>query len=115
MSRRKSTLAFQNSRARCLNRVLITVRLLFIVYVTLFPFDFVTRVDHEFDFSLIKPDSLSDWLRNIILFIPFGFGFSYLMFKHKSKEKTLLLKVVIISFGLSSTVEILQLFLSPVC
>ena len=111
MSRRKSTLAFQNSRARCFNRVLITVSLLFILYVTLFPFDFVTRVDHEFDFSLIKPDSLGDWLRNIILFIPFGFGLSYLMFKHKSKEKALLLGVVIISFGLSSIVEILQLFL----
>ena len=111
MNRRKSTLAFQKLEVKCFNRLLITVSILVILYVTLFPFNFATRVNPEFDFSLVKPDSLGDWLRNIILFIPFGFGFSCLIFKRKGNGKALLIGVLIVSFGLSSIVEILQLFL----
>ncbi|MDJ0595877.1 MAG: VanZ family protein, partial [Pleurocapsa sp. MO_226.B13] len=111
MNRQKSTLAFHKQEVKCFNRVLITVSLLLILYVTLFPFIFATRVNPGFDFSLVKPDSLGDWLRNIILFIPFGFGFSCLMFKRKGQGKALFIGVLIVSFSLSSIVEILQLFL----
>ncbi|WP_019508813.1 VanZ family protein [Pleurocapsa sp. PCC 7319] len=111
MNRRKSTLAFRKLEGKCFNRVLLTASILFILYVTLFPFDFATRVNPGFDFRLVKPDSLGDWLRNIILFIPFGFGFSYLKFKSKEQEAALLIGVLILSFGLSFLVEILQLFL----
>ena len=111
MNRRKSTLAFKKIGVKRFNKLLITVSLLFILYATLSPFDFATRVNPGFDFRLVKPDSFGDLLRNIILFIPFGFGFSCLKFRRNGQVKALLLGVLVVSFGLSTTVEIIQLFL----
>lgn len=111
MNRRKSTLVFKKIGVKRFNSLLITVSLLFILYATLSPFDFATRIGPGFDFRLFKPDSFGDLLRNIILFIPFGFGFSYSKFRRNGQVKALLVSVLVVSFGLSSTVEIIQLFL----
>ena len=111
MNRRKSIFALQKLRVKYFYRVLTSVSLLFILYVTLFPFDFVSTVNHGFDLTLIEPDSLGDWFRNIILFIPFGFGVSCLILKPQKRARGLLIGVLIVSLSLSSIVEILQLFL----
>lgn len=111
MNRRKSTLVFKKIGVKRFNKLLIIVSLLFILYATLSPFDFATRVGPGFDFRLFKPDSIGDLLRNIILFLPFGFGFCCLKFRRNGQVKALLISVLVVSFGLSLTVEIIQLFL----
>lgn len=90
--------------------------LLLILIVTLFPFDF-----HFSDkFSLSSAISRFygwgdpiDWFNNIILFIPFGLGLTCLLQKThlQAASKIAAVLIIIISAGLSSTVEILQLFL----
>jgi hypothetical protein len=54
---------------------------------------------------------LSDWLQNIILFVPLGCSLASLMWKGPVKRLSNGVVVLIVSAGLSATVEISQLFL----
>jgi glycopeptide antibiotics resistance protein len=93
---------------------LVTVNFGLIFIAGLFPFDF----SFQGTFSLTSlfsrfygwSDS-SDWILNIILFVPFGFSLALSMQKVPSGCTIRNALVVIASAGLSATVEILQLFL----
>lgn len=85
-----------------------------VLYTTLFPFDFILRGDSflketgaRFDFTWVKLRTPIDLLRNIVLFIPIGFGFTYIL---RKKLKTWI-AVLTIGLGLSLTVELLQVLL----
>ena len=69
----------------------------------------------RFDLRLIKTDNLTDWVRNIVLFIPFGFGLSALFGRERpalslSKWPFLntLLLTTLFGFLLSLSIEIYQ-------
>ena len=85
-----------------------------ILYTTLFPFDFL--FPHQFsniDFNFIKPNVGIDYGRNILLFIPFSFGLTYLLSRRKKRHRQIVIAVVIfVGAGLSTAVEVLQLFVS---
>lgn len=105
-------------RASQLVRLIVLGGLLLILYTTLFPFDFVSRennllgeVGRRFDFSLVKPDAPFDFFRNIILFLPIGFGISYQAQKKERGKIWCLLTALILGFSLSLAVELLQVFL----
>lgn len=81
---------------------------------TLFPFNFsfkhgfsVKEIANSFDNS----SSLSDQLGNVLLFLPLGFGLTCLLQTRRLGATAKLAIVLIISAGLSFTVEILQVFL----
>lgn len=93
---------------------IVTSSILLVLVCTLFPFQFsfaqgfsIQVIVSRFSYS----GNLSDWLRNIILFMPFGFGLACLMQSTKLGGLVLLAIVVILSAGLSFTVEFLQVFL----
>lgn len=100
--------------------ILVTVgALLLIGYTTLFPFDF-TMIDdlspsgivRQFDWRLVKPDVIWDFGRNVLLFLPWGFGLTGLLGRTNLSRKSIILLVTIVSFFLSSSIEISQLFLT---
>ncbi|MEA5519671.1 VanZ family protein [Limnoraphis robusta] len=88
--------------------------LLFILFLTLFPFDFLTSVN----FSITKlthffdhPSNSIDFIGNIFLFIPFGFGLTGWMYKKGLGKTVILVLVLFTSMAVSVTIEILQIFL----
>jgi VanZ family protein len=88
--------------------------LLFILFLTLFPFDFLTSVNfyitkltHFFD----HPSNSIDFIGNIFLFIPFGFGLTGWMYKKGLGKTVILVLVLFTSMAVSVTIEILQIFL----
>ena len=88
--------------------VVFTCGLLLVLGCTLFPFDFsFGKIVNTFEYL----SSLSDALANVLLFIPFSFGLTGLIQKRKLKGIAPLIVVLAASFGLSLTVEILQMFL----
>ena len=88
---------------------------IFLVLVTtLFPFNFsfkdgfaIKEVIHSFN----NQSNLTDWLGNILLFIPFGFGLACMSQKNKFRGIAAVIGILLVSFCLSLTVEILQGFL----
>lgn len=97
------------------------VSLLIIFIVTLYPFGFSMRgIDNRKIISYLvlerRPSSIYDILNNILLFLPFGFGFSgySLQIRGIPARKTIL-AATIISFGISYIVEVLQIFLPSRC
>jgi len=88
--------------------------LLLILYTTLFPFDILfSHPLSKFAFNLIEPDMLLDYGRNILLFIPFSFGLSYLLTQRtKIPRHIAIAAVILIGASLSATVEGLQIFIS---
>ncbi|TVL95452.1 MAG: hypothetical protein CV082_11000 [Candidatus Brocadia sp. BL1] len=97
------------------------ISLLIIFIITLYPFGFSMRgIDNRKIISYLvlewRPSSIYDILNNILLFLPFGFGFSgySLQVKGAHALKTLA-GATIISFGISYIVEILQIFLPSRC
>ncbi|MCB0209166.1 MAG: VanZ family protein [Anaerolineae bacterium] len=93
--------------------------LLIILYTTLFPFDFVfiknlslINIFHYFDWPFVKPDSKWDFARNVLLFLPWGFGLTGLLATQKISRYLLFFLIVAVSLLLSSTIEILQIFLT---
>lgn len=96
----------------------ITILSLLIVFITtLYPFGFSLRgLDNRraFHYFILElhPSSIYDVLNNILLFLPFGFGFSgyFIQIKGAGILKTLA-GAIFAGFGLSYTVEILQIFL----
>ena len=88
--------------------------LLVIIYLTLKPF--------SFDFAgatfgrllsgfVIPPSSFLDFLRNIVLFIPMGFGLGAILDFHGWERKRILAGVICAGFLLTLSVEMLQNFL----
>jgi glycopeptide antibiotics resistance protein len=85
-----------------------------VVTATLYPFNFsriqlfsLAEVIANFNHS----STFQDKVNNILLFIPFGFSFANLLSK---SSKTIIFKlclVILVSFSLSLTVELLQIFL----
>jgi len=90
------------------------IGLLLILYTTLFPFDILfSHQNSNLDFNLIKPNEGIDYIRNILLFIPFGLGLTHLLLQRKkSHRQNAIGAVLLMGIGLSTTVEILQLFVS---
>jgi len=93
---------------------IVTCCFLVVLVTTLFPFDFTLK--ENFSFQIVAanfhhPSNLNDWLKNILLFFPFGLSFTGLIQKTKLGFLRSLLLVSIASAGLSLTVEVLQVFL----
>jgi glycopeptide antibiotics resistance protein len=94
---------------------LIAVSLLVIVGVELFPFDIAVpnsislgTILSRFQFD---PSLWNDGLINLFLFTPLGIGIASLLQSHKWPRAALLTSVFAISLGLSTFLEILQVFL----
>ena len=114
MSKRKSnppSTSFLDKSIVGLGKIVVITSLLFILYATLFPFNFSSEITAGFELKLTKTDFLGDLFRNILLFLPFGFGLGCLIENRNYKRVTALVTILIVSFGLSLSVEILQLFL----
>jgi len=87
-----------------------------ILYKTLFPFNFLFEETFSgsdklfFIFGWGKSDPW-DFLLNVLLFLPLGFGLtSYLMQKKSAVGLLVLGVILLVSFGLSYSIEILQVF-----
>ncbi len=96
---------------------LLIVGILLILVMTLFPYDFFfLEMGDELTFSklyewLNKSSDISDIILNLLLFIPLGFSLANILKCFNYSKWRSLFVITIISFGLSLTVEILQLFL----
>lgn len=93
---------------------IVACSILLVLVTTLFPFNFsfkdgfaIKEIVNNFN----NQSNLIDWLGNILLFVPFGFGVAGLSQKSKLRGIAALIGVVLASFCLSLTVEILQVFL----
>ena len=85
-----------------------------IVLVTLFPFDFTWQVGISLGNIFQQfhhPSNVADFLGNILLFMPLGFGMTSWLREQRIPRVTAGIIVVFLSFSLSLTVEILQVFL----
>lgn len=97
---------------------IISFSFLFILYLTLFPFDFSFRetysnLGYHFLFLGWGKSNILDVQRNLLLFIPFGFGFTgYLMKIIRLPRLYYLLGIILSSFFLSYTIEVFQVFQS---
>ncbi|NEP11015.1 MAG: VanZ family protein, partial [Symploca sp. SIO2C1] len=88
--------------------------ILLVLVTTLFPFNFAFPDDFALQkivSSFQNQSNLSDWLGNVLLFIPFGFGLACLLQKSNKRGIAAIMGVLFASFCLSLTVEILQIFL----
>jgi glycopeptide antibiotics resistance protein len=93
---------------------ILTVSVLSILFLTLFPFYFdcksgcsIAAIANSFHHQ----SNLRDWLSNILLFIPLGFGLTCLAQKLALKSIMAIAMVLSASASLSFTVEVLQAFL----
>ena len=91
--------------------------LLLILYKTLYPFDFCFRETYSnigYHFLLLGwgKSGIMDFQGNVLLYIPLGFGLAgYLIQTVRLARMTSLALAILVSFGLSYTVEVLQVFL----
>jgi glycopeptide antibiotics resistance protein len=104
----------QNIFEKPLNLLFVLATILVIVIATLYPFNF--SFPHSFsvaDFfdSFNHASSFQDKVNNVLLFMPFGFACANLLQKLKFRFILQILIVLLISFGLTLTVETLQIFL----
>ncbi|MDJ0737868.1 MAG: VanZ family protein [Nostocaceae cyanobacterium] len=97
-----------------INTLLVLVSISVILLATLYPFNFVF-IDSlslaELIASFGNTSFFQDQVNNILLFIPLGFGLTSLLQKVKIKVITKIIIIIVVSAGLSITVEILQVFL----
>lgn len=97
---------------------LVAASTLAILYLTLFPFDFlfyhslsIGELVAGFDSSLARFMVTKDFASNIVLFLPLGFGLGGLLCDRNQNRFVVLLKATVIGFGLSLFIEFSQLFL----
>lgn len=93
---------------------IVTFSLLLVLVSTLFPFNFSFKDGFsvkEIAGSFHNPSNFSDRLVNVLLFLPLGFGFTGLLQTRRRSTTAKLATVLIVSAGLSFTVEVLQAFL----
>ncbi|MBD2535264.1 VanZ family protein [Nostoc flagelliforme FACHB-838] len=93
---------------------LVTASILAILIATLHPFNFlllnnfsIQTITASFD----NASSFEDLVNNILLFIPLGFSYTAFSQNIKIKPINKFITLIIISAGLSLTVEVLQIFL----
>lgn len=89
-----------------------------VLWTTLYPFNFALDqnlfgwdADHTFDTRLIKSDSLTDLPRNVLLFLPIGFGIGAWAYACRFGVARALIVVLVTGIGLSVAVELIQLSL----
>ncbi|NHC36228.1 VanZ family protein [Scytonema millei] len=93
---------------------IVIASILLVVVATLFPFNFSRDEGGSLRYFLsnFKHSShLGDKIKNIFLFIPFGFGITCFLQAKKLNLLFKLILVVVLSFSLSFAVETLQIFL----
>src|SRR5579863_6416784 len=107
----------QQACAAWSNRILI-LSLLGIACLTFFPFRFDFAPWHRLHAStfflgrtLKHGGSVEDFLLNVLLFVPFGFGVSALVRKRGGSQWTSLLLALLAGAGVSYVVELLQLYI----
>lgn len=94
--------------------VILLVSILLILFTTLLPFNFVFPENLSLEFIIdrfTKHSSWTDLLANLLLFIPFGLSLAALLNKNKFNPSDTIIIVGIFSLFLSSSVELLQVFL----
>jgi glycopeptide antibiotics resistance protein len=90
--------------------------LLLVLFATLYPydFDFKETVNSLWHIFLIleqgKSDTL-DVLKNVLLFMPLGFSLACLMQNRRHIGLVMFAVILLVCFGLSYTIEIIQIFL----
>ncbi|MBW4476627.1 MAG: VanZ family protein [Tolypothrix brevis GSE-NOS-MK-07-07A] len=96
------------------NLYLVIISILAVLIATLYPFNFylidnlsLQKIVASFD----NASSFEDLVNNILLFIPLGFSSTAFLQKIKMKPISKFFTLIMISTGLSLTVEILQIFL----
>ncbi|NOY61130.1 MAG: VanZ family protein, partial [Calditrichaeota bacterium] len=88
-----------------------------ILLLTLFPFDFYGKTSlHSFtglwnELTVLRSDFLQDFVANILLFLPLGFGLGGLVAKRTSSHAMRVFFVALVAFALSSGIEALQFYL----
>ncbi|MCP4427743.1 MAG: LamG domain-containing protein [Chloroflexi bacterium] len=84
-----------------------------VLYITLFPFDFVAKEQNSghADWRFAGSYAVGDALANIALFFPLGFGLAYLWRKSGRRQTSVLLSAWFVGLGFSLLVELLQLYL----
>jgi VanZ family protein len=93
---------------------LLIVSLIFILFATLYPFDFSLRFAVSLSNilnSFYHSSYLGDQIKNVILFLPFGFGLTGFLHRNKLRKIYTYAGVLAASFSLSFLVEALQVFL----
>ncbi len=96
------------------NYALVAMSILVILLATLYPFTFFFPNDfswQELIASFSNASSFQDQVNNILLFIPLGFFASSVLQRKRIKLPLEILIVILISTGLSTIVEVLQVFL----
>lgn len=85
-----------------------------ILAATLWPFTFefhrLTWVEYVSSFEL-APSTVLDWPRNILLFVPFGFGLASLHDRRGRSPRAALLLALLTGFLVTACIESLQIFL----
>ena len=103
--------------------VIFICSLLLVLVCTLEPFNFSLQAFQD-GFSIrtdycpsgfFQPSGVRDWVNNVVLFLPFGFGLAGLISRMRLGSRAILAAVVSASAGLSLAVEILQMFLPSRC
>ncbi|MFZ1027060.1 MAG: VanZ family protein [Limnoraphis robusta] len=90
-----------------------TVSLLFILLVTLFPFDFIWNnlSWQEISNRFHNPSDFTDVINNILLFFPLGFSLASLLQQRRLSGFKVILIVFAASTVFSCTIEFLQVFI----
>jgi VanZ family protein len=97
--------------------ILVVIGAISVILLTLFPYDFFfAEVLSQLSYSylrsrIVRPDDLGDVIANVFLFVPFGFGVGCLTSKMKLTQKNAATCAIFSSFGLTFSVEFLQIFL----
>lgn len=94
--------------------ILVILSILVVLVATLSPFNFSfpdTFSLPELVASFDNSSFFKDQVNNILLFAPLGFGFASLLQRIRMKPTIQFLAVILVSAGLSFTVEALQVFL----
>ena len=111
-----STLSHVDLIGRRVDLAITSLSLLFILHMTLFPFgfSFIEIYSNFGSRSLLLgwgKSNITDAMGNLLLFIPLGFGLAgYLVKIIRLPKLHSLLAIIIISFWLSYTIEIFQVF-----
>ena len=108
------TAMFLNKQASRWARIILFLGVLLVLYTTLFPFDFVFNgqaVLIHFDWQYAESYITADAIRNVLLFMPPGFGLAYLGGAKGKKRSAMLFAVLLAGLSLSFTVEVLQGYL----
>ncbi len=109
-------LDYMSKQNRFLSITITLLSLILILFTTLFPFNFLfeetfSRLDTFFFILGWGKSNPLDMLLNVLMFLPLGFGLTgYLMHKKSNVGLSVFGVILLVSFGLSYSIEILQVF-----